>query len=235
MYEYILMTTPNDIQINKIAIQNFKGIHLVEYEEYKKLENENINLTLRILELGANEKKFQNQIESNNITIQELKKQNEELKKENDLLREKIKDLELNNKFLNEKIDKLEFNNDKLTTMVENLMHKSLYDNYIVAIQDLNKHFTLENKIPNIEQELKELRENRNRNNHYLNKKDKSEMISNKLAVLEIKLKNIPKDIEEEINDNYPNVISEILNSNIFTNSIQPQTDVLNKINKWWS
>jgi predicted nuclease with TOPRIM domain len=229
------MTTPNDIQINKIAIQNFKGIHLVEYEEYKKLENENINLTLRILELGANEKKFQNQIESNNITIQELKKQNEELKKENDLLREKIKDLELNNKFLNEKIDKLEFNNDKLTTMVENLMHKSLYDNYIVAIQDLNKHFTLENKIPNIEQELKELRENRNRNNHYLNKKDKSEMISNKLAVLEIKLKNIPKDIEEEINDNYPNVISEILNSNIFTNSIQPQTDVLNKINKWWS
>ena len=93
--------------------------------EYKKLLDENTELKEKILNLYRNEEKFKNDILTNELTIIELRKENE-------MLKNKLKKLE-------EHVNEQDITINKLNQRLDDLEMKNQFNKLVVAIQDLNK------------------------------------------------------------------------------------------------
>lgn len=175
-------------------------------------------------------------IEENEKTIRDLNSKADLLREEqrkNDAI---IKELENSNNLYKIKIDKLNQEiislNDKFTIQD----NKKLLEKYIMAIQDYNSCYFIENKINiNAKKPLIQLKRNRNGQCHYFDKDyDDPDAI---FFVLSEKINNIPEPIKNELNAEYPNVLDglkELLNNNTLHQLRKPNEDELKYINGWW-
>jgi hypothetical protein len=108
------MEQPNNIQLTYIVVAS-DGSQYVQKSEYDKVKQENYELHTKIFNLTANQQTLHDTIKNRDEIILARDKTIEELQKENDKLKIRIKELEdkiinleLDNKLLNNKVDKLE-------------------------------------------------------------------------------------------------------------------------------
>jgi len=196
-----------------------KYTSFVSSDEYDKVVSENIELRAKIIEISQNERILNEIIEGNKKTI-------EELKKENDLLKEKLTKFEKDNQLSNDRIKKLE--------------NKQIYEKYIVAIQDINRLYKLESVLKNdgdivASKRLKHLRQDRVGSFHYIyENEDTVDETQYKINLLHKKLISIPEDIKTIFDTEYENLI-DIVIDRINTQSVKIDDDDKDFINKWWT
>jgi chromosome segregation ATPase len=156
-------------------------------EEVKKINyklDETIEKSKRDLKLELDENiKHREHIIKLEQTIEELKKENEELKRENEELRKEIVELKERLEKQDVKIDNLEKHIEeqngeikKLKKEVSHMNMRERLENIIFMVRDLNDIGHLENCLSSPHKEiLKENREKRNSQAHYINKKKDNE------------------------------------------------------------
>ena len=150
----------------------------VSSDEYDKVVNENIELCAKIVEISQNERILNEIIVGNKQTI-------DELKKENDLLKEKLTKFEKANELLNNRIKKLE--------------NQQIYEKYVIAIQYINRLYKLESVLKDdgdlvASKKLKHLRQDRVGSFHYIYENDDSdEETQYKINLLHKKLISVPE------------------------------------------
>ena len=203
----------DEIKILKVVLSKVCGY---EYNEelpitlslqQLTLENEILYCRIKKLETMLNEQIKINQAQQLEIVS---------LKEENKILKEEIKELKADNKSLHDKVDIL--------------LEKEEYNNLIIAIQDINRIYSLEYKLKN--SSFTNLRTNRNDNFHYILDNDSQELKDAKITVLYERLQNMKNSIRKKMNRQYPNVIQDVLSE---IAPVQPLSDkVLEKANDWW-
>jgi hypothetical protein len=146
-------------------------------------------------------------LEQDNI---QLKSENIQLKSENIQLREDIKDLK---------------------SEIQDIKLKELYNQFMIAIQDINRMYSLEQILKN--SAFTNLRSNRINSCHYINENDSQELTNAKITVLYEKLQSMNDSIRKKLNQKYPNVIRDVLSQ------IKPlqglSEDDLEDANDWWN
>ena len=205
-------------------MQNYKNNLIRENTELKK-EKEDMRRELWMhLE---NEKKYIEEIKNNNLTIEQLKKENEELKKEIIDLKKQL--LEQNNK-----IENLQKENKKLSERIDDIVSKSMFDKFMIGIQDINEEESFEFVLgKNIVQKIKRLRENRNSECHYLRYKDTDDIKNDKRYILFERLTNIEPAVKTLFNKKYPNLIDKLL-PYIKKDDPKSSQDILDELNEWF-
>lgn len=126
---------------------------------------------------------------------------------------------------------------EKIEEKFNNYIFNRLYEKYLIAIRDLNHIMKLESLADiDTKKSLESLREYCANNNYYINK---NYLQNNKDYIIYIilkKIKEMPNEIKEEINDEYPNVIDYIIQTNIKQESIQNiDPIIIKKVNRWWN
>jgi hypothetical protein len=202
--------TKNESSHN-LTIQNGEPVLILKLDEYNKLIKEHSDLLLRNSELTNDKKILQTDILGKNITIDELKKENEEL-------RNRIKELENDVLLLKQKNEKKENN--------------ALYGKYIIAIQDLNHIDKLEKKISK-NKLLYNLRYERRSDCHYIDECYDIDEINKRRIILYDKIINIPPFVFNKINSRFPDLIEEI-KPYIKNQECVISDDDNERINEWW-
>jgi hypothetical protein len=209
--------------IIKVSLENDKiPMILITQNEYTQLIEENQKLKNDILSLYNNEKNFRETIKLNELTIDELKKENETLKKELTLLKEHIKKQD----------DAIE----KLNKKMEEKENKELFNKFIIAIQDINNIDYLETKI-NLQskQSLKNLKRQRINECHYLDNSYLQTEIDDRRTILLDKIKNMPQIIKNMFNNKFPNLLIDI-EGFIAPNPTFPSQQTKDEIDdSWWN
>ena len=177
---------------------------MVPLIEHENMKSENIRMRAQILQLSQDKE-----------TLEEMKVFHEqtidELKKENEMLKEKIKELttevkELKTEIKDLKNFKQEYNTDKL------------FKKLIVAIQDCNDKYELEKQfvekgesIDTIN-DLRYLHQDRLDFAHYIKDNfDTEEIIEYKVSLLVKHLKYLPEDVASKFRRKYGNVIEKMV------------------------
>jgi len=208
-------------------------------KSYKNITNYNYTENCKCIEY-----KDQLDIQSSKITcleyeIDDLKKDNQELKIENQEFKKRITVLEKENKELNIIIIKLENKNN-------NLEFNKLRIKIITAIQDLNNYEKLEVKFTYpLNTCIANIRFNRNMSNHYIDINYSLNLIENKKKYLLLQLLNLSVENIQNLNDRYQidtctkcNVIEEVINY-LKNNSSHSPGDLTNQdlknIEWWWT
>jgi predicted nucleotidyltransferase len=180
--------------------------------------------------------KLKKTIEDNEKTIRELNSNADllrEEKRKNDII---IKELENTNNQYKEKINELHKVIEHLSKKDIMRDNKILFEKYVMAIQDYNSCYSLENKINvNAKKQLKRLKRNRNGQCHYFDKDDDDP--NEMFYVLNEKIKSIPQHIKDLFDTEYPDVLDglkELLNDSTMHQLRKPSNDELKYINKWW-
>jgi FtsZ-binding cell division protein ZapB len=156
--------------------------------------------------------------------IDDLKKENQELK--------------IDNQELNKKIIVLEKDNQELKNKINNSEFEKIITKFITAIQDLNSKNNLEKKII-LKKSLFNLKRQRNTYNHYFNEEYTNYEIDCRNLYLLNKLKELSNEQITLINNKiykHKDLIGEIikyLDSNV-DKSIQINEDELEIIENWW-
>ena len=183
------------------------------------------------------EYKKQLDIQSSKITcleyeIENLKKENQELKIEYQEFKKRITFLEKDNQELKIKYNNLEFNNLRIKI--------------ITAIQDLNNYEKLEVKFTYpLNTCIANIKFNINMSNHYIDINDNLNLIENKKKYLLLQLLNLSEENIQNLNERYQidtctecNVIEEVINY-LKNNSSQSPGDITNQdlknIEWWWT
>lgn len=181
--------------VTDITIKLNKSDYDKLMDDYKRLEKENIEFKEKISKYCYDAIILNETINNNNKTI-------EELKRENEFLRKKIKDLELTNQEQNAKINLLELKFEKME-------NKRKFNRYLIMIQDLNRYFSLEKKLDN--NKMFKLRLDRISTCHFLDDTYDKEIINEKILIIIKTLYEMPNEIKELFNKKYPNLIDSIL------------------------
>jgi hypothetical protein len=206
-----------NINITKMYMENETNviIQYVSVNEYKKVMDENATLKLRIMELYKNEEKYKDTIKTNEMTIQQLRAENE-------MLKQKIHELENKMTYLENKINQME--------------EKEQYNKFIIAIQYINRYEELETKLNGKDrQHLKRLRQNRISECHYIIEEEDEDSINDKRIILFEKIKNMSLSIRNRFDSKYPNLLNEIIKFIEPTNKRTIPDDSLSDINDWWN
>ena len=199
-------------------------------KSYKKITNYNYTENCKCIEY-----KDQLDIQSSKITcleyeIEDLKKDNHELKIEKQEFSKKLCFSENKINILENKIINLEFN--------------KIRNKIITAIQDLNNYEKLEVKFTYpLNSCLTNIRFNRNSINHYIDINDSLNLIENKKKYLLLQLSNLSEENIQSLNerykiDTYYNVIEEVINylkNNINLTSEDLTNQELKNIEWWWT
>ena len=185
------------------------------------------------------EYKKQLDIQSSKITcleyeIENLKKENQELKIEYQEFKKRITFLEKDNQELKIKYNNLEFNNLRIKI--------------ITAIQDLNNYEKLEVKFTYpLNTCIANIKFNINMSNHYIDINDNLNLIENKKKYLLLQLLNLSEENIQNLNERYQidtctecNVIEEVINYlknniNLDNSNSDLTKHELKNIEWWWN
>lgn len=185
------------------------------------LENEILYFRIKKLETMLDEQIKINQ--SQQIEIVSLKQENNALKLDNQKLNDKVDKL-------NDTVSKLNGTIYHLNDKVDKLVEKEEYNNLMIAIQDINRMYLLEQTFKN--SSFSNLRKNRNDEFHYILENEPQELKDAKITVLYEKLTNLKDNIRKKMNRQYPNVIRDVLSQ---IKPIQAISDIhLEQANDWW-
>jgi chromosome segregation ATPase len=246
-------------QISSIINQQFK---LININDWNKLENENIEYKKRISELTDDKTILQNIILNKDKSIEELQKENNELKKRIELLENNIIELKNENKELKNDIIELKneskgFKNDIIELRNENkelknenkelknenkelkndineIKNEKIFNKYIIAIQDANRYLKFNEKTLNVDtlNDLNELKYNRIESCHYLDNNYDEDRKKEYLNSLYEKITNITPEIKQMFDDTYPSLLSEI--APIINSNSFKTTKYTKYLNMWW-
>ena len=124
-----------------------------------------IALSLREREINQRDKV----IKQRDIEIAELQEENKNLKR-------RIQDLEVENVNLKQRIQDLEVQGKETVRNLDKLLAKEEFEKFLIAIQDLNSLYRLENKFP----QLTNLRDIRVSSFHYIKDVDQQQVVNYK-------------------------------------------------------
>jgi chromosome segregation ATPase len=233
----MLKQIENQIELNN-KIENL----IKENTELKNmLEKQNIQLTEikeenKILKEEIKEVREENKILKEEI--KEVREENKIIKEENKIIKEENKELKSLIKQQGCEIVELKKENIELKKTIVKLEDrldvmetKQLFNKYVVAIQDLN---SLEHLEPKIGSSLKNLKRNRIATCHYLDNTYSTTEIDERRTILYDKLVNMPVEIQNMFNAQYPNLINDIMPCVINIKTI-PSPQDMTYINNWWS
>lgn len=198
-------------------------ISFVHGDEYAKLLDENFKLKSKITDLYLTIDQLHETIKTDKLTIQLLKEENE-------MLKQKINELESK---MNKQDSIISNQNDLIQELkldIQDIQLKEEYNQFMVAIQDINSMYSLEKKLKN--SSFTDLREDRVDNCHYIKENDSHELKDAKITVLYEKLKYMKDSLREKFDDLYPNVIDDVL-SNLTPNQTIP-TKIMKRAYNWW-
>jgi hypothetical protein len=188
-------------------------VKFVPESEYKKLVEENFNLRNRLTELYRNEEKHKEIIRQNEITIQQLKDENQ---------------------ILRQKISELENTINKLDKKINNIEEKEKFNKFIIAIQDINRLEQIETKLSGIDKKiLKRLRQLRVNECHYIEDDYDEDDKNDRRTVLYERIQNMSPQIHSRFENMFPGLLNSIMVYIIQTKT-QPSEDSLKYILNWW-
>lgn len=208
------------MELTNIIIPNFKIISDSSYFELVRYKDEYIVLQLRLQELVRNEDKYKEMLKANELTI-------EQLKEENNILRKRISDLETQVSSQNNAIDILMKDKAKRD-------EKEKYNKILIAIQDVNSLDWIENKLSgNHKKNLNTLRADRVSDCHYINVSLDDTDKNNRRTVLHEKLVNMEQNLRRKFDKNYPGLFDELLKYIApIKNTLTPE--IREEIDEWW-
>jgi hypothetical protein len=123
---------------------------------------------------------------------------------------------------------------EKLENKLNIIELKSIYNKYVIAIQDFNSLEKLETKLQkNDKMNIIKLKKNRIAECHYINNDDDQELSNDKITILLNKLTTMDIQIKNMFDKKYPNLIDSILPFIKSNNTLLSQ-DNLDIINDWW-
>lgn len=200
---------------------SLNGIIMVPSEEYYRLVSENKSLKQEIISLNGEHERFKIVIDQKDRVIDELKKENIEL-------REELNHLKQENKQLRKDVDDL-------------ILIKEM-SNIVCAIQDLNSDEHLETSFPRHKKLLKNLRRLRISQSHYLitegiDKDDPDVILYKKIDLLK-RLQNIQSSVRNRLNKKVGGDLISIIIS--FLSNMLPTTqpsisdEDREYIESWW-
>ena len=246
------MEHPNNIQLTYIVVAS-DGSQYVQKSEYDKVKQENYELHTKIFNLTANQQTLHDTIKNRDEIILARDKTIEELQKENNILKLRIKELEdkiskleLDNKSLNKKIDILEKENKEIKEenriikednkeihkQLTKMMNKTIFNKYTKAIQDVNRLEQFEKHLNNPKYMI-QLREDRVDECHYINDNDTSDEQKKKMNILYEKINNMSNEVKKMFNRRYPNLINNISSMIPYDNTIIMTQNEKDDINEW--
>jgi hypothetical protein len=240
------MEHPNNIQLTYIVVAS-DGSQYIQKSEYDKVKQENYELHTKIFNLTANQQTLHDTIKNRDEIILARDKTIEELQKENNILKIRIKELEdkiskleLDNKSLNTKIDILEKDNrtikednKEIHKQLTKMMNKSIFNKYTKAIQDVNRLEQFEKQLNNPRYMI-QLREDRVDECHYINDNDTSDEQKKKMNILYEKINNMSNEVKKMFNRRYPNLINNISSMIPYDNTVIMTQNEKDDINEWW-
>jgi hypothetical protein len=202
------------------------------YNLKEQYYNENIELRAKILNLSKNEEILQETIKGNEQTIEALRKENEELKNRLNEIEEKLnialKTIKEQDKTIKEQDSK-----------INNLLVDKQYKKFMIAIQDMNRLISLEQKNYNnniINKNLAKLRNDRNDEYHYILEDYEDDNIINdkRIILIEQITKYMTKEVENKFNKRYPNVLKNIIQYIKPENNVISSNENEEEIREWW-
>ena len=207
---------------------------LISQNEYTSLIEENEKLKNEIMTLYNNEKNLRETIKFNELTIEELKKENEMLKEELIKLKEHIAKQDDKIKEQDDKIKEQYITITKLNKRLDDRDNKELFKKYLIAIQDINRNDYIETKInTQSKQTLINLKKNRISECHYLDNTYSQSEIDDRRTIFLNKIKNIPNEIKQLFDIRYPNLLDDI-EQFIAPNPTNPSQQTIDDIELWW-
>ena len=141
-------------------------------------------------------------------------------------LEETIKTQDINIKTQESKINKLE---ERLTKQEQ----RQLFNKYVIGIQDINALEQLETKLADAS-ELMKLHKDRIDGCHYINDKYSNNEKAIRINLLIDKLTNIPENIKELFEDEYPQLLDELKAVLVKRDSVIEDARFIKKSNNWW-
>lgn len=202
-------------------------------DDYDKLKQENYDAHRRIFELTASNQTLQDTLKTRDEIIISRDKTIEELRRENAELKEIIMRLEEENRVQKTKINELNENIDTINEKINKLEHKQLFKKYMIGIQDLNRLEKLETKITDPE-ELVNIRLDRIGDCHYIDENYSNTEQKCRINVLIDKINNMPDYISKMFEAEYSNVIEQI--KPLLTKYVLVENQKMNKrAHNWWN
>lgn len=141
-------------------------------------------------------------------------------------LEETIKKQDINIKTQESKINNLE---ERLTKQEQ----RQLFNKYVIGIQDINALEQLETKLADAS-ELMKLHKDRIDGCHYINEKYSNNEKAIRINLLIDKLTNVPENIKELFEDEYPQLLDELKAVLVKRDSVVEDTRFIKKSNNWW-
>ena len=141
-------------------------------------------------------------------------------------LEETIKKQDINIKTQESKIHNLE---ERLTKQEQ----RQLFNKYVIGIRDINALEQLETKLADAS-ELMKLHKDRIDGCHYINDKYSNNEKAIRINLLIDKLNNIPENIKELFEDEYPQLLDELKAVLVKRDSVIEDARFIKKSNNWW-
>ena len=162
-------------------------------------------------------------------------------------LQKKLKELEFTIKIQNTKINNLEetikkqdinikTQESKIHNLEERLTkqeQRQLFNKYVIGIRDINALEQLETKLADA-RELMKLHKDRIDGCHYINEKYSNNEKAIRINLLIDKLTNIPENIKELFEDEYPQLLDELKAVLVKRDSVIEDARFIKKSNNWW-
>ena len=202
-----------------------------------------------IARLTNNNQILLNLISNKDKTIEELREENNVLKIKLETLEKQISNLnkkdtekeikinELNNK--NIKVEKeyneLKIKHEILEKKFNDKENKNTFNKFIIAIQDLNRLEKIETKVDgNLKIQLKNLRNKRVGDCHYLNDTDKLYEENFKRVILFDEIELMPDEIKNMFEKKYPNLLNDIKPFIIKDMYQNPPNEFIEDMKEWF-
>ncbi|ATZ81106.1 hypothetical protein BMW23_1062 [Bodo saltans virus] len=224
----------NDVPLDSLPKKTLCDIIASNMLQIAQLTTENNALQTRNAELENDKQIYYTIIEENKKLIKEHEMSIEKLLNENILLNDKISSLEIQNIKLTTELNDLKKNHNDLSNKFINMENKKVFDNFVVAIQDLNSLDELEKKVNIVtKKELVKLKNKRISNCHYLDHRDDEDVKNDKRTILEYEINNMPSDIKKLFDMKYPNLLGEITKY-IIIKKTSPTIDFAQEMKEWF-
>jgi chromosome segregation ATPase len=217
------LSITNNERLLQETIKNAKNLT----DENEKLREENKLLNKKIIDL---EKHINNQ----DVHIEELTVKYDELTVKHEELTIKHEELTVKHEKLTVKHDELTEKYNDLSNKFINMENKKVFDNFIIAIQDLNSVDELEKKVKiSTRKQLIKLKNKRINSCHYLDNREDEDTKNDKRTILENEISNMPSEIKKLFDIKYPNLLEDIVGCIIIKKTF-PSIDFIQEMKEWF-